>query len=267
MIMAQEGGSSSSEQINVSNSESSSTLHDGPQAHLHTVPKATDPLTENLSENLNEKESDSVPTTPDSTPATSNEEASDEEDNKLYPTGYRLALIVASLCMTVFLFALDGTILATALPVITSELHGLDDVSWYSAAFFITTCAFQLPFGRAYVLLNLKWTYLTSVVIFLIGSAVCGSAPNSIALIIGRAIAGIGGAGVIGGVFIIIAKSIPLRKRSLYTGLTGASLAICSVVGPVIGEVHSHEQHLSKIANMSNRWCLYQPCVVEMVFL
>lgn len=219
MIMVQD--TCSPQPIDSSNSELD-MLQDGP----HVLSKAIDAE--------NEKEPDSVP---DGAKSTANEEGS--EDDGAYPTGVRLLLIVASLFMTLFLFALDGTILATALPVITSEFDGLDDVAWYSAAFFITTCAFQLPFGRAYVLLNTKWTYLASVVIFLIGSAVCGAAPNSIALIIGRAIAGIGGAGVVGGVLIIVAKSIPLRKRSLYTGLIGASLAVCSVVGPIIGNTQS----------------------------
>lgn len=191
----------------------------------------TDPTTTNSGAEIVNKTEDSTISS-----SASSDEA-DQRDEAAYPSGVRLLLIVLSLCMTVFLFALDGTILATALPVITSEFGGIHDVSWYSAAFFITTCAFQLPFGRAYVILNTKWTYLASVLVFLIGSAVCGAAPNSIALILGRAIAGIGGAGVIGGVFIIIAKSVPLRKRSLYTGLTGASLAICSVVGPVIGNM------------------------------
>lgn len=169
----------------------------------------------------------------------------EDEDESIYPSGIPLLLILVSLNLTTFLFAIDGTILATALPVITSKLGGINDVSWYSAAFFITTCAFQLPFGRAYTLLNTKWTYLTSILIFLIGSAVCGAAPNSISFIIGRAIAGAGGAGVMGGAFIIIAKSFPLRKRSLYTGIIAASLSICSVVGPIIGllKIHTPETH------------------------
>lgn len=175
-----------------------------------------------------------------------------EEDTALYPSGMRLVFLVASLCLTVFLFALDGTILATVLPQITDQFGTIDDIAWYSAAFFLTTCAFQLPYGRAYTLLNTKWTYQVSVVIFLVGSAVCGATPTSIGLIIGRAIAGIGGAGVIGGVFIIISKSIPLRKRSMYAGFVGASLSISSVIGPVIGGAFT--------THASWRWYVQKAC-------
>ena len=196
-----------------------------------------------------------------------NDNEKKDEDESVYPSGIPLLLILVSLTLTTFLFALDGTILATALPVITSQLGGINDVSWYSAAFFITTCAFQLPFGRAYTFLNTKWTYLTSVLIFLIGSAVCGAAPNSIALIIGRAIAGAGGAGVIGGVFIIIAKSIPLRKRSLYTGIIGAFLSICSVVGPIIGLFKLRAHIIETYTDGPDRWSFYPVCLLALVLL
>jgi MFS family permease len=183
-------------------------------------------------------------------PSTPADDGTEEEDVSKYPQGARLVLIIISLCLSVFLMALDGTILATAIPAITKQFDSLDDIAWYSAAYFLTTCAFQLPFGRAYTLLDTKWTYLASLLIFLVGSVICGAAPNSVALIIGRAIAGIGGAGVLGGTFIIIAQSIPLRKRSLYAGFLGASFAISSVLGPVIGGAFT--------TNSTWRWCFYR---------
>jgi MFS family permease len=105
----------------------------------------------------------------------------------------------------------------------------------FNAAFFLTTCAFQIPYGRAYTILSTRWVFLSSILIFEIGSAVCGAAPTSTALIIGRAIAGIGGAGLASGCFIIIASISPLRKRSLYVGFLGAVFVIASVVGPILG--------------------------------
>jgi len=90
--------------------------------------------------------------------------------------------------------------------------------------------------GRAYSLLNNKTVYIVSLVIYLAGSALCGAAPTSLTLIIGRALQGVGLAGVFGGTFILIARITPLRTRSLYAGLCGAAYAIASVVGPVLGE-------------------------------
>lgn len=155
--------------------------------------------------------------------------------NDGYPGGLRLTLISISLILTTFLVALDATIIATAIPAITAEFGSLSDVAWYNAAFLLTTCAFQLPFGRAYSLLRTKWTYMASVILFEIGSAVCGAAPSSIALIIGRAIAGIGSAGIFCGAFIIIAATVALDKRAIFTGTLGAAFGIASVVGPLLG--------------------------------
>ncbi|WQF87717.1 Putative major facilitator superfamily, MFS transporter superfamily [Colletotrichum destructivum] len=151
-----------------------------------------------------------------------------------YPKGIQLGLIVFALFCAVFIVAVSQTVLATAIPTITSVFNSSDDIAWYSTGEQITAVALQLPFGQAYSLFNNKWTFLASMVIYLAGSAVCGSAPTSVALIIGRAIQGIGMAGVFGGSFIVIARITPLRKRSLFAGLFGAAYAIASVIGPII---------------------------------
>lgn len=153
-----------------------------------------------------------------------------------YPKGIQLGLIVFALFCSVFIVAVSQTVLATAIPTITSVFNSSDDIAWYSTGEQITAVALQLPFGQAYSLFNNKWTFLTSVVIYLVGSAICGSAPTSVALIIGRAIQGVGMAGVFGGSFIVIARITPLRKRSLFAGLFGAAYAIASVIGPIIGK-------------------------------
>lgn len=76
---------------------------------------------------------------------------------------------------------------------------------------------------------------MIAVFIFEVGSAVCGAAPSSNALIVGRAIAGMGAAGIFSGGLIIIAYTVPLNKRPLYTGMIGAVYGISSVIGPLLG--------------------------------
>jgi MFS family permease len=94
----------------------------------------------------------------------------------------------------------DKLIISTATPAITNEFHASNDVGWYGTAYLLTNCAFLLVFGKLYTFLNVKATFLTALVLFEVGSAICGAAPNSIAFIIGRAIAGLGAGGVQSGV-------------------------------------------------------------------
>lgn len=158
----------------------------------------------------------------------------DEDAEKEYPKAGALALIVAALLLAVFCVALDNTIISTAIPKITDEFHAVQDVGWYGSAYLLTTCAFQLFFGKCYTFFSIKYVFLAAILVFEIGSAVCGAAPSSIALIVGRAIAGVGSAGVFSGAFLIIANTVPLRKRPAYIGLIGAVYGVASVAGPLM---------------------------------
>ncbi|KAK5108519.1 hypothetical protein LTR62_008259 [Meristemomyces frigidus] len=89
------------------------------------------------------------------------------------PIGLKLYLITLSLMLSVFCVALDNTIIATAIPRITDQFHALNDVGWYASAYLLTTCAFQLFFGKLYTLFNIKWTFLSALFIFELGSLVC----------------------------------------------------------------------------------------------
>lgn len=90
---------------------------------------------------------------------------------------------------------------------------------------------------------------MAAIGIFEIGSLLCGAAPNSIALIIGRAVAGLGSAGIFSGALIIIAYSVPLQKRPMYSGLIGGMYGIASVAGPLLGGLFTDKA--------TWRWCFY----------
>ncbi|KAF4555296.1 Efflux pump roqT-like protein 2 [Elsinoe fawcettii] len=171
--------------------------------------------------------------------ATAKIDAEDEEDdsNVQYPKAFKKLLITLSLCFSIFCLAIDNTILATAIPKITDQFKSINDIGWYGSSYLLTTCAFQLGFGKLYTFLNLKWVYLVALGLFELGSLVCAAAPNSEALIIGRAIAGVGSAGLFSGAILIIAATVPLAQRPLYTGIIGGMYGIASVAGPLLGGV------------------------------
>ncbi|KAI1824004.1 MFS general substrate transporter [Xylaria intraflava] len=172
-----------------------------------------------------------------------------QAEERYQPKSIKFWTVMISIFLSLFLVALDRTILGTATPQITQEFHSLGDIGWYGSAYQLTTAASQLLFGRVYKFYEVKRTFLITVIIFEVGSALCGAAPNSTAFIFGRAIAGLGSAGIFSGVTIILIMMVPLRKRPMFQGLFGTIFGLASVLGPLVGGA------LTDSATW--RWCFY----------
>ncbi|KAH8780773.1 major facilitator superfamily domain-containing protein [Hyaloscypha finlandica] len=183
------------------------------------------------------KDVDIAMSSPDEQPKTPEKVSGEEKSDDEYPKGMALFFIMLGLNLAVFLVAIDQTIIATAIPKITDRFNSLDDVGWYASAYMLTTGAFQLLYGRLYSTFSIKYVFISSISIFELGSLVCGVTPSSIGLIVGRAIAGVGAAGLFSGALIILAHVVPLRKRPTFMGSIGGMWGIASVAGPLLGGV------------------------------
>ncbi|EEA18653.1 hypothetical protein TMatcc_010803 [Talaromyces marneffei ATCC 18224] len=185
----------------------------------------------------------------DSSTSGSRETVGRAKDDTNYPKGAKMFLIVVSLCLAVFLMALDNSVITTAIPKITDDFGSVLDVGWYGSAYLLTTASLQLIFGKIYTFWSIKLVFLSTIAVFELGSLICAVAPSSTAFIVGRAIAGSGSAGIFSGALLIITHTSPLAKRPTYIGLAGGMYGIASVAGPIIGGVLTD--------NVSWRWCFY----------
>ncbi len=160
-----------------------------------------------------------------------------------------IMVVVGALMLAMLLAALDQTIVSTALPRIASDLHGLSKLSWVVTAYLITSAIGTILYGKISDQLGRKKVFQSAIVIFLIGSALCGLAQNMDQLIAFRALQGIGGGGLMALVFAIIGDIIPPRQRGRYQGYFGGVWAVSSVAGPLLGGFFTD--------SLSWRWIFY----------
>ncbi|KAF2852135.1 putative efflux pump antibiotic resistance protein [Plenodomus tracheiphilus IPT5] len=178
------------------------------------------------------------------------DEYADAEQN-YNPRSPKFWFIILSVYLSFFLVALDRMVIATAIPTITNTFGSIEDIGWYGSAYMLTCAIFNPLYGKIYQLYDTKWTYLTSIIIFEGGSALCGAAPSSPALIVGRAIAGIGAAGIGCGAIMVIIPLVPLRKRPVFTSFFGMAFAVSSILGPFVGGAFTDS------ARLTWRFCFY----------
>jgi EmrB/QacA subfamily drug resistance transporter len=175
------------------------------------------------------------------------------------PAATRLGLIFTGLMLVVLLAALDSTIVATALPTIVGDLGGLERLSWVTSAYLLAQTAVTPLYGKLGDQLGRKRVLQSAVVLFLIGSGLCGQAGSMTELIAFRAVQGLGAGGLIVLVQASVGDVVAPRERGRYQGLFGAVFGVASIAGPLLGGLI--------VEHISWRWIFYVNLPIGLVAL
>jgi MFS family permease len=193
---------------------------------------------------------------PAAAPAAQNAQNAPPAEPEAARTKLQTTIIMLSLCASVFLAALDISIITTALPTISEHFHSTAGYTWIGSAYLLANAASTPSWGKFSDIWGRKPVLLCASVIFFIGSLLAAVSVSIEMLIAARAIQGIGGGGLIILVNISISDLFSMRKRGQYYGMVGMVWAFASAVGPILGGVFTQR--------VSWRWCFY---INRMLFL
>ncbi|KAI9845252.1 MAG: hypothetical protein M1837_005008 [Sclerophora amabilis] len=187
------------------------------------------------------------------------EESANAPEQKRTLTGWKWILIVLAINSGSFLYGLDNTIVADIQAAVVERFQEPGKLAWIGSAFPLGSVVLLLPIGKAYGMFDVKWTWVSSIVLFEVGSALCGGAPTMNALIVGRVIAGAGGAGMYLGGLNLISIHTTIRERPVYMAVNGVVWGAGTILGPVIGGAFAE-------SSATWRWAFYINLVVGAIF-
>ncbi len=147
----------------------------------------------------------------------------------------RKLLVMLGVMLALFLAALDQTIVATALPRIVQEFHGLEHLSWVIAAYLLASTVVVPIYGKLSDIYGRKPFILSAIVLFLAGSVLSGISQNMIQLVLCRAIQGLGGGAIFANAFAVVGDLYPPAERGRWQGLLGGVFGLSSIIGPTLG--------------------------------
>src|SRR6185503_16630937 len=161
----------------------------------------------------------------------------------------RIILVTAGIMLSLFLASMESTVVATAMPTIVGQLGGLEHYSWVFSAFMLASTTTVPLYGKLSDIYGRRNLYVFAMVLFLIGSVLCGWANSMTQLIFARALQGIGAGGIMPLAFILIGEMFTLEQRARMQGLFSGVWGVSSVIGPLLGGF--------LVDQLSWRWIFY----------